>query len=72
LKIKYLYVLIYLFGFIAGSTPAMAAGEKVKEKKPQDKGEVFDASTFILDHVADSHGISGQRKTAQRLLFTCR
>jgi len=48
-------VLIFLFGSIAGSLPAVAAGEKGKEEKPGDKGEVFDASTFILDHVADSH-----------------
>jgi F-type H+-transporting ATPase subunit a len=44
-----------MFGFMAGSLPAMASAEKGKEKKPEDKGEAFDASSFIMDHVADSH-----------------
>jgi len=47
--------LLFLFGFVAGSVPAMASAEKGKEKKPQDKGTAFNASTFIIDHVSDSH-----------------
>jgi F-type H+-transporting ATPase subunit a len=34
---------------------AMAASEKGKEKEPEDKSEKFDASSFILGHVSDSH-----------------
>jgi F-type H+-transporting ATPase subunit a len=40
---------------MAGTLHAQATGEKGKQNHPVDKGEVFDASTFILDHVADSH-----------------
>ena len=73
LKIRYLYVLIFLSGFLAGTVNAQSAGENGKENHHADKDEVFDASTFILDHVADfMNGICGQRKTAPRLLFTSR
>ena len=33
----------------------MGSAGKGNEKTPGDKGEKFDASTFILEHVADSH-----------------
>ncbi len=33
----------------------MAAGEKGKDRKPRDKGEAFNASAYIIDHVSDSH-----------------
>lgn len=55
LKIRYLYVLIFLSGFLAGTINAQSAGENGKENHHADKDEAFDASSFILDHVADSH-----------------
>jgi F-type H+-transporting ATPase subunit a len=44
-----------MFGLLAGSIPAMGASENGNEKKPEDKSQKFDASSYILDHVADSH-----------------
>jgi F-type H+-transporting ATPase subunit a len=44
-----------MFGLLAGSMPAIGASTIGNEKKPEDKDEKFDASSFILDHVADSH-----------------
>ena len=40
---------------MVGSVPVMAGNAKGKVKKPKDKGEAFDASSYIMDHVADSH-----------------
>ncbi len=40
---------------MVGSVPVMAGNAKGKEKKPKDKGAAFDASSYIMDHVADSH-----------------
>jgi F-type H+-transporting ATPase subunit a len=55
LKVRYLYSLFLVSGLLALAMPAMSAAGNGTEKSPGDKEEQFDASSFILDHVADSH-----------------
>ena len=55
LKVRVLYALILLLGTLMPAFPAFAAGEKEEGDKSQDGKEEFDASTFIIDHVTDSH-----------------
>ena len=55
MKGRYLYVLI-LFGLLAAALPVSGAGgEKNEENKPAGQEEKFDASTYIIEHVSDSH-----------------
>jgi len=56
LKGKYLYVGILLVGLLAGALPVSAVDKDKKEKEKKEKtGEIFNASEFITEHVADSH-----------------
>lgn len=50
-----LYALVILFGLLAGTLPALSSGAEKEEKTTAPQEEKFDASTFIIDHVADSH-----------------
>jgi F-type H+-transporting ATPase subunit a len=57
LKTKDLFSLLFLLLF-AGSTAfaiGSQAGEENKEEKKAGSEEAFDASTFIMEHIADSH-----------------
>lgn len=40
---------------MAGTLPALSSGTGQEEKTPAHTEDKFDASTFIIDHVADSH-----------------
>jgi len=55
LKTRYLYVLLLILGLMAGTVPAIAAGSGEEEKKSHGNDVEFDASSFIMEHVADSH-----------------
>jgi len=56
LKGRYLYVLTFLVGLLVFTIPVSATGEGSKEDhKKTATEEEFDASTFIQEHVADSH-----------------
>ncbi|MCU0460063.1 MAG: F0F1 ATP synthase subunit A [Bacteroidales bacterium] len=55
MKNRYLYLLILIFGLLAGNVPAIPAGISEEEGKSHDTGEEFDAASFIMEHVADSH-----------------
>jgi len=55
LKNRYLYLLVLIFGLLAGSVPALSAGITEEEGKGHESEEEFDAATFIMEHVADSH-----------------
>lgn len=50
-----LYALVILFGLLVGTLPALSSGAEKEEKTAAPQEEKFDASTFIIDHVADSH-----------------
>ena len=50
-----LYALVILLGLLTGTLPAFSSDGKKEEGKPAPEAEKFDASTYILDHVADSH-----------------
>lgn len=47
--------MILLLGTLMSASPALAAGEKEEGDKSHDGKEKFDASTFIIEHVTDSH-----------------
>jgi len=55
LKNRYLYTLILMLGLLAGSLPAISSGTGEEDQKSHENKEEFDASTFIMEHVADSH-----------------
>jgi len=55
LKGRKLYALVILSGLLAGTLPALSSGTGQEEKTPAHTEDKFDASTFIIDHVADSH-----------------
>ncbi len=55
MKTRYLYVLLLILGLMAGTVPAIAAGSGEKEKKSHGNDVEFDASSYIMEHVADSH-----------------
>lgn len=44
-----------MLGLLAGSHPAISSGTVEEDQKPQETEGTFDASTFIMEHVADSH-----------------
>jgi len=44
-----------MFGLLAATIPAVSSGISEEEGKSQGPEEEFDAATFILEHVADSH-----------------
>jgi len=47
--------LVILFGLLAGTLPVLSSGNGQEEQTHAPKEDKFDASTFIIDHVADSH-----------------
>ncbi len=55
MKNRYIYFSLLLLGFLAVTVPALSSGKNQEENKPHDGNEEFDAGTFILDHVSDSH-----------------
>jgi F-type H+-transporting ATPase subunit a len=55
LKNRYLYLLVLVFGLLAGTFPVISAGVSEEEVKPHGSEGEFDAATFIMEHVADSH-----------------
>jgi F-type H+-transporting ATPase subunit a len=57
LKTKNLISLVFLLLFAGTTFPALAngAGEENKEEGKSNSEEEFDASTFIMEHIADSH-----------------
>jgi ATP synthase subunit 6 len=55
LKTRYLYVLLLILGLIAGTVRAFSSGSGEEEKKSHGNDGEFDASSFIMEHVADSH-----------------
>ncbi len=55
MKNRYLYTLILMLGLLAGSLPAISSGTGEEDQKSHENKEEFDASTFIMEHVADSH-----------------
>ncbi|MRR19149.1 ATP synthase F0 subunit A [bacterium] len=48
-------MLLIILGLLAGTVPAIPSGGAEEEKESHESQEEFDASTFIIDHVADSH-----------------
>ena len=44
-----------MLGLLVGSHPAISSGTVEEEQKPHETEGAFDASTFIMEHVADSH-----------------
>lgn len=44
-----------MFGLLAGTVPAVSSGITEEEGKAQGSEEEFDAATFIMEHVTDSH-----------------
>ncbi len=44
-----------MLGLLAGSLPAISSGTGEEDQKSHENKEEFDASTFIMEHVADSH-----------------
>lgn len=55
MKSSRIYIFIILLGFLAGSSNSLAAVTEEKESKGHAEKEKFDASSYIIDHVADSH-----------------
>jgi len=55
LKTRYLYVLLLILGLMAGTVPALSSGSGEEDKKSHGNDDEFDASSFIMEHVADSH-----------------
>ncbi|MFZ2285799.1 MAG: F0F1 ATP synthase subunit A [Bacteroidales bacterium] len=55
MKTRYLYILILMLGLLAGSQPAISSGTVEENQKPHETEGEFDASTYIMEHVADSH-----------------
>lgn len=56
MRSRYLYSLFILFSLLAGALPLSAAGkEKGEENRAEGEGQTFDASTYIVEHVSDSH-----------------
>jgi F-type H+-transporting ATPase subunit a len=57
LKTKDLFKLFLLILFAGASTAALGnyAGEEDKQKEKSGSEEAFDASSFIMEHIADSH-----------------
>lgn len=55
MKNRYLYLLILIFGLLAETVPAAYAGISKDEGKSHEAEEEFDAASFILEHVSDSH-----------------
>src|SRR5512133_297838 len=55
LKGRNLYALIILSGLLAVTLPALSSGNGQEEKPSAPKEEKFDASTYIIEHVSDSH-----------------
>jgi len=44
-----------MLGLLAGSQPAISSGTVEEDQKPHETEGTFDASTYIMEHVADSH-----------------
>lgn len=44
-----------MLGLLAGSQPAISSGTVEENQKPHETEGEFDASTYIMEHVADSH-----------------
>jgi len=55
LKNRYLYLLVLVLGLLAGTVPAASAGIPEEEANAHGSEGEFDAATFIMEHVADSH-----------------
>lgn len=55
MKNRYLYILILLFGFLAGTVPALSSGTAEEENTTVESEDGFNASEYIMDHVSDSH-----------------
>lgn len=55
MKNRYLYPLILVLALLAGTFPARSAVTAEEEEKSHGTEEEFDASSFIMEHVADSH-----------------
>jgi len=55
LKNRYLYPLILILVLLAGTFPVRSAVIAEEEGKSHGTEEEFDASSFIMEHVADSH-----------------
>lgn len=55
MKNRYLYPLILILALLAGTFPARSAVTAEEEGKSHGTEEEFDASSFIMEHVADSH-----------------
>jgi len=55
LKNRYLYLLVLVFGLLVGTVPASSSGIMDEEGKKNGGEEEFDAASFIMEHVADSH-----------------
>ena len=55
MKNRYLYLLVLVLGLLAGSVPATSAGIPEEEADAHGAEGEFDAATFIMEHVADSH-----------------
>ncbi len=47
--------MVFLLGLLAGTAPANASAFTADEGKNHENGNEFDAATFIMEHVADSH-----------------
>ena len=55
MKTRYLYILLLILGLMASTAPAISSGAGEEEKNSHESNDGFDASTFIIGHVADSH-----------------
>jgi len=55
LKNRYLYLLVLVFGLLVGTIPATSSGIMEEDGKTNGGEEEFDAASFIMEHVADSH-----------------
>ncbi len=55
MKNRYLYLLVLVLGLLAGTVPAASAGIPEEEANAHGSEGEFDAATFIMEHVADSH-----------------
>ena len=55
MKNRYLYILFLLLGLLSGSFSAIGAGAVAEEEKSAGSEGKFDASSYILSHVSDSH-----------------
>jgi len=55
LKNRYLYLLVLVLGLLVGTVPANSSGITDEEGKAHAGEGEFDAASFIMEHVADSH-----------------